>query len=106
MADCDFSHVNLEYLIQARDLARQNPRASALLLDIPETLACRLAGVTPAGLAQITEFKPPLVSPRLEEWWWERLLLALTEGAPGELQVILEHAGMLADGLTGPSSQR
>ena len=51
--------------------------------------------MTPASLAQVTEFKPPLVSPRLHAWWWERLLRALTDGEPGELQVILEHAGLL-----------
>jgi len=95
MTDIDFSHVNLAYLIQARDLARRNPTAGALLLDIPEQLACRLANMTPASLAQVTEFKPPLVSPRLHAWWWERLLRALTDGEPGELQVILEHAGLL-----------
>ena len=104
MTDIDFSHVNLAYLIQARDLARQNPAASALLLDIPEPLACRLASMTPASLAQVTEFKPPLVSPRLQAWWWERLLRALTDGEPGEFRVILEHAGLLTDAANGQTT--
>lgn len=106
MKDFDFSHVNLEYLIQARDLASRNPQAGALLLGIPDQLACQFANLSPAGLTLVTQFKPPLVSPRLANWWWERLLRALTEGDPDELQVILEHAGLLTDGLTGPSAQR
>ncbi len=97
MADFDFSHVNLEYLIEARDLAQRNPAASAQLLDIPEPLACRLANLTPHGLTLITAFKPPLVAPRIGTWWWERLLRAMDAGQPGELQVILEHAGLLGD---------
>ena len=98
MVEFDFSRVNLEYLIQARDLARQNPRAGALLLGISDELAQQLARVTPAGLALVTAFKPPMVSPRLASWWWERLLRAVTEGDRGELQVILEHASLLTDG--------
>ena len=94
MADADFSQINLEYLIQARDLARQMPGAGALLLDIPESLACRLATLTPASLARVTDFKAPLVSPRHDAWWWDRLLRALTDGEAGELQVILEQAGL------------
>lgn len=97
MTAIDFSHVNLEYLIQARELAQCDPGAGALLLDIPTQLAQRLAGLTPANLARITRFKLPLVSPRLEQWWWDRLLRALNEGKPGELEVILEHAGLLGD---------
>lgn len=98
MAKFDFSHLNLEYLIQARDLARQCPQAGALMLGVPTELATQLARVTPEGLALITQFKPPLVSPRLTDWWWERLLRALTTGDRGELKVILEHAGLLSDG--------
>lgn len=98
MTDIDFSHVNLEYLIQARDLARRNPGAGAVLLDIPAPMANRLATLSPASLAMIADFKPPLISPRLGEWWWERLLRALTDGQPGELQAILEHAGLLSGG--------
>ena len=97
MMEFDFSHVNLEYLIQGRDLARHNPRAAALMLGLSDELADRLAHITPAGLTLVTSFKPPLVAPRLANWWWDRLLRALAEGDRGELQVILEHAGLLAD---------
>lgn len=93
----DFSHVNLEYLIRARDLATQNPDACAPLLDVPDPLASRLARVSPEALALITDFKPPLVAPRLESWWWDQLLRALTDGEPGELPAILEHAALLTD---------
>ena len=66
-------------------------------------LAYQFANLSLAGLTLVTQFKPPLVSPRLANWWWERLLQALTAGDPGELQVIMEHAGLLTDGLTGPN---
>ncbi|MDZ7751463.1 MAG: flagellar transcriptional regulator FlhD [Gammaproteobacteria bacterium] len=98
MTEYDFSHLNLEYLIQARDLARQNLHGCALLLGIPEELAARLADVTPAGLSRVAAFKPPLVSPRLGDWWWERLLTALTDGDGDELQAVLEHASLITAG--------
>ena len=106
MKDFDFSHVNLEYLIQARDLASRNPQAGALLLGTTDELAYQFANLSPAGLTLVTQFKPPLVSPRLANWWWDRLIRALIEGDPNELQVILEHAGLLIDGMTGPTPQR
>jgi hypothetical protein len=70
--DWDFSKVNMEYLIQARDLTRSNPRELAL----------------------ITQFKPPLIAPRHAAWWWQRLLNALQAGNPEELRIILDHAGL------------
>ena len=79
-----------------RGLAPRKIRRASSRRD--DELAQQLARVTPAGLALVTAFKPPLVSPRLASWWWERLLRAVTEGDRGELQVILEHAGLLTDG--------
>lgn len=104
MADIDFSHVNLAYLLQARDLARRDMHACTLLLGIAEPLTHQLAELSPASLVQIKDYKPPLVVPRPNAFWWERLLRALADGDPGELQTILEHAGLLAnDRFTTPN---
>lgn len=97
MSEIDFSHLNLEYLVQARDLARENPQSCAVLLGISPALANQLAQVSPEGLSLVAQFKPPLVTPRLTQWWWERLLYALSDGDRLELQSVLEHAGLLPD---------
>jgi hypothetical protein len=39
MRDVDFSHVNLRYLISARDLARESPECAAVLLGMPDPSA-------------------------------------------------------------------
>lgn len=95
MTDIDFSHVNLEYLLQARDLAKQDTHAAGLVLGVSESLANQFADMTPAGLVKIKDFKLPLVAPRSDLWWWKRLLHALADGEIDELQVVLEHAGMV-----------
>ena len=50
MADIDFSHVNLQYLICARDLARSYPERAALLLGATDDLVRLLAELDPATL--------------------------------------------------------
>lgn len=95
--DADFSKLNLEYLIQARDLTRANPRTGSLLLGVPDDLTELLSRVSARELALITQFKPPLIAPRHALWWWQRLLRALEAGEPEELRVILEHSGLLMD---------
>lgn len=92
----DFSRVNLEYLIQARDLARKDPEVVAVLLGMPCKLAHLLAETTPEQLAQVIEIKPPLLVPRQELWWWQRLFKALREGRPGEIEAIIEHASLMS----------
>lgn len=92
----DFSNVNLEYLIQARDLAREDPEVVTALLDVSRELAHLLAEATPRELALITEIKPPLLMPRHETWWWQRLFKAVRDGCAGELDAVLEHASLLA----------
>ena len=64
--DWDFSKVNAEYLIQARDLARSNPRAAAMLLGLSDDLVQLLSEIIPREVALITQFKPPLIAPRLD----------------------------------------
>lgn len=92
----DFSRVNLEYLIQARDLVREDPEVFAVLLGMSRKLADLLAEATPQELTRVTEIKPPLLVPRQEPWWWQRLFKALREGRPGELDAIVEHASLMS----------
>ena len=91
----DFSHMNLEYLIQVRDLSKQDPQLAAVLLDIPDEMACMLAELSPHQLTQILHIKLPLVIPRQEAWWWSRLFTALRDGRSEEIEAIVEHASLL-----------
>ncbi len=93
--DMDFSHLNLQYLIQARDLAREDLAVAAALLGAQRDLAALLAQATAVDLAHITEVKPPLIVPRAAPWWWARLFTALREGQPGEIEAVLAHAGLI-----------
>jgi hypothetical protein len=91
----DFSRVNLQYLIQARDLAREDPALVPVLLGMSSQLAQRLAALTPDELAQVVAIKLPLLVPRQEPWWWQRLFEAAGAGRPGELEAILAHASLI-----------
>ncbi len=91
----DFSQLNLEYLIQARDLTKHDPQLAAVLLDIPDEMVCMLPELSPRQLTQILHIKPPLVIPRQEAWWWSRLFTALRDGHPDEIEAIVEHASLL-----------
>ena len=95
--DWDFSKVNLEYLIRARDLTRSDPTAGGIVLGVSDELGQLLSEISPRELTLITQFKPPLVAPRHAAWWWRRLLNALQAGNPEELRVILDHAGLFID---------
>lgn len=93
--EMDFSKVNLEYFIQARDFARQNEEMLSVLLGMSPELAHLLAKTTAQQLAHIAEIKTPLLVPRQEAWWWQRLLKAIREGGTDELKVIMEHASLM-----------
>ena len=80
MADIDFSHVNLQYLICARDLARSYPERAPLLLGATDDLVRLLAELDPATLVAVTAVKAPLLVLRQEPWWWHRLFTALRAG--------------------------
>lgn len=104
MADIDFSRVNLQYLIGARDLARGYPERAALLLGATDTLVRLLAELDPAALVAVADVKAPLLVLREEPWWWHRLFTALRSGRPDELQAVLEHAALIvANGSAGGS---
>ena len=99
MADIDFSRVNLQYIICARDLARSYPERAAVLLGATDDLVRRLAELDPAALVAVTAVKAPLLVIRQESWWWNRLFIALRTGQTDELRAVLEQAGlMIADG--------
>jgi hypothetical protein len=95
MEDIDFSRVNLQYLLCARDLARDYPARAAVLLGATEGLVQRLAELDPAALVAVTEIKVPLMVLRQEPWWLERLFTALQAGGPDERQAVLDQAGLM-----------
>ena len=91
----DFSQVNLQYLIQARDLTQQDPQLATVLLGIPDEIACMLPELSPHQLTQIIHIKPPLLIPRQEAWWWSRLFTALGDGRHDEIEAVMEHAALI-----------
>ncbi len=95
MGEIDFSGANLQYLICARDLAREYPQRAAVLLGVPDALGQRLAQLGAEELAAVARIKAPLLIPRQEPWWWERLFAAMQAGRADELQAVLEQAGLI-----------
>jgi hypothetical protein len=94
----DFSRLNLQYLIQARDLALQVPERLPQLLGISKSMAALLARVTPEDLCQIVQITHPLFVPRAEPWWWQRFLRALRGGRQEEVDAVLAHAALVVTG--------
>ncbi|MCP4287201.1 MAG: hypothetical protein GY792_22615, partial [Gammaproteobacteria bacterium] len=37
----------------------------------------------------------PLITPRRDVWWWSRLLLALQDGQPAEIETLMEQAALI-----------
>ena len=101
----DFSHLNFQYLIQARDLARQDRQRAGVLLGIPDEMVCLLPDLSPQLLAQILQIKPPLVIPRQEIWWWSRFLVALRDGQSAELETIMDQALLILGGVEDVGSR-
>ena len=91
----DFSHLNLEYLIQARDLAIEDQGRAGAILGIPDAMAGILPDLTPQLLANISRFNHPLVTPRQDVWWWSRMLVALQDGQPAEIETVMAHASLI-----------
>jgi hypothetical protein len=92
--DMDFSHVNLEYLLHARDLAREDPVWTAIVLEMPSLLAASLADTNPRDVMRLAKMKPPLLVPRHGLWWWSRILHAVHDGQLAEIEVVMDHAGL------------
>jgi len=98
MREIDFSRVNLQYLICARDLARVDPERTTVLLGVPDDLVQLLAELDAAVLGAVTEVRAPLLILRQEPWWWHRLFTALQAGRPDEIRAVLDQAGLLVAG--------
>ena len=87
----DYSQVNLQYLIQTRDLIRQDPQLGPALLGIPHEMAHLLSNLSPQQLTQIIQIKSPLLSPHQEAWWWSHLLTAMRDGRLDEIDAVIAH---------------
>ena len=98
IGDIDFSRVNLQYLISARDLARVDPERTTVLLGVADDLVQLLAELEPAALVAVTEVRVPLLVLRQEPWWWHRLFTALQAGRADEIRAVLEQAGLMVAG--------
>ena len=93
--EVDFSIINLQYLIHARDIAREDPEVAAIVLGLSREHAVLLAQTSSEGLAKIAQIKVPLLEVRGDTSWWSRLFTALTDGVAEEVEALLEHAGLV-----------
>ena len=92
--DIDFSSLNLQYLIQARDIARKRPEAAAVVLGLPIELVRLFASLKAETLSKIVRVTEPLLMLRGNPGWWLRLFTALKEHRPGEVEAVLAHASL------------
>lgn len=93
--DLNFSSINLQYFILARDLINRDPEMVATLMGISDEMSETLTLVTPTVLGHIARIEPPLLMLRQEPWWWERLFTALKEGRQSEIEAVLDHSGFI-----------
>jgi len=91
----DFSQLNLEYLIQARDLAIADQRQAGAMLGISDAMVGLIPKLTPKMLASLTRIPHPLISPRRDVWWWSRLLVALQDGQSTEIETVMDQASLI-----------
>jgi len=70
ISDTDFSSINYQYLLKARDVARRDPDLVVALLGIPKELVEPLAQTSPSALAALMQINEPLLTLREESWWW------------------------------------
>lgn len=91
----DFSSLNLQYLVQARDLAKQDRLLAATLLNFPDEMTGMLADLSPQSLSQIANIKIPLLLPHQEIWWWSRLLTSLERGRIDEVVAVSNHLPLI-----------
>lgn len=92
--EIDFSGLNLQYLLQVRDIARRSPELAAAILGLPVELVSTLASLRAEGLSKLARIKGPLLTLRGDPAWWSRLFTALKESRPGEVEAVLEHANL------------
>ncbi len=92
--EMDFSNLNLQYLLQVRDIAKKYPELAATLLGLPMEIVNLLSIVTVDALSKIALSTAPLIKLRGEPWWWSNLLTALKDHQLDEAKVVLEHANL------------
>ena len=90
----DFSTINLQYLIEFRDIARSNPDLAASLMGMSPELATLLSQVPSDYLARISTIKIPLLTVRGDDVWWYRLFEALLEENSDEIETVLRAANL------------
>ena len=87
----DFSPLNLQYLMNVRDLARSDPHVIAPLTGVPDDVAPAIAALTSRELVRIAKFRKPLFGVQRDSWWWQRLINAARDGSCRELAAVLTH---------------
>ena len=90
--DTDFSSINYQFLLKARDVAKRDPDLVVALLGIPKELAEPLAQTSASALAMSIQIKEPLLMLREDSWWWKRFLVAINNGRQEEIEAVIEHA--------------
>ena len=90
----DFSNTNLQYLIQFRDVAREDPDLAATLMGISPELAELLSQVPSDYLARVASVKIPLLAARGDAVWWYRLFTALADENTDEVEAVLRAANL------------
>jgi len=88
----DFSNINLQYLIQFRDVAREDPDLAASLMGMSPELAQLLAQAPSDYLVRISGVKIPLLTARGDAVWWYRLFTALVDENSDEVEAVLRAA--------------
>ena len=89
--DIDFSGINYQFLMKAREVAKRDPDLAGALLGIPKELVEPLAQTSVTALTPLIQIKEPLLMLRAETWWWERLLQPLNDGRQEEIDTVMEH---------------
>lgn len=103
ISDTDFSSINYQYLLKARDVARRDPDLVVALLGIPKELVEPLAQTSASGLTALMQINEPLLMLREESWWWERFFTAINDGRPEEIEAVIEHAFFVTTSPKGSS---
>ncbi|MCP3665647.1 MAG: hypothetical protein GY696_24635 [Gammaproteobacteria bacterium] len=92
--EMDFSSLNLQYLLQVRDIARCHPELAVAILGLSKEMVSDLSAITGDDMSMITRSKAPLLTLRGDCRWWSNLFTALKDNQPGEVEVVLEHANL------------
>lgn len=103
--DTDFSIINYQYLLKVRDIAKQEPDLVVALLGVPKELVVPLANTPTTSLTPLAHIKEPLITLRVETWWWERFIKAVNDGRQEEIDAVIEHASFIGTSPSGGMEQ-